>query len=74
MIHDPALALHTVKASQQAHRDHADAHRLSRQARAAGRSPARATPSLASRLVGRVPRLRRPGVAPVTLHRPVPAP
>ena len=30
MIHDPALALHTVKQSQQEHRDIAVAHRLTR--------------------------------------------
>jgi hypothetical protein len=63
MIHDPALALHTVKQSQQEHRDVATAHRLARSGAAEGTSAARS-----SRRVRRLPRLRRPAVAPLALH------
>ncbi|HVN52605.1 MAG TPA: hypothetical protein VMT43_14310 [Acidimicrobiales bacterium] len=65
MIHDPALALHTIKQSQQEHRDIADAHRLARTGSADGRQAGRARRSFRS--TWRLPRLRRPAAPPVGL-------
>jgi len=66
MIHDPALALHTVKQSQQEHRDIAAAHRLSREAADSRRSPAS---SRWSRRPARLLRVRRPAVTLVDPRR-----
>ncbi len=63
MIHDPALALHTVKQSQQEHRDIAVAHRLART------DASRVLPARSNRSARRLPRLRRPAVAPLALRR-----
>jgi hypothetical protein len=60
MIHDPALALHTVKQSQQEHRDIAVAHRMARTDR---------TRVGSTREPRRLPRLRRPAVAHLALRR-----
>jgi hypothetical protein len=64
MIHDPALALHTVKQSQQEHRDIATSHRLSRDGTS---SQVRSTQS--GRSPRRLLRLRRPAVASLGLRR-----
>ena len=68
MIHDPALALHTVKQSQQEHRDVATAHRLARTA--SGGAADATAPVRSSRRMRRPPRLRRPAVATSGLLRP----
>jgi hypothetical protein len=60
MIHDPALALHTVKQAQQEHRDIAGAHRLVRTGAARVRSP---------RPPRRLSRLGRPALSPLGLRR-----
>ena len=70
MIHDPSLALHTIKQSQQEHRDIATSHRLARAASPQSVDEGRSVRSV--RRVGTAPRLlrlRRPA-APVGLpHR-----
>jgi hypothetical protein len=66
MIHDPALALHTVKQSQQEHRDIAAAHRLSRTAADDRRGR---VASRRSRPTRRLLRIRRPAVTLVGPRR-----
>jgi hypothetical protein len=66
MIHDPALALHTVKQAQQEHRDIAAAHRLSRLSADPRRN---SVSSRWSRRPARLLRARRPAVTLVEPRR-----
>ena len=75
MIHDPALALHTIKTSQQEHRDIATSHRLVRTGSAEiGGDRGSARLVRAVRSARRLPRLRRPAAAPVGMPRPLSTP